>query len=438
MNNTKKPNILVIITDQQQSGMMSCVGNKWLNTPNMDFIANCGVKFSNAYCTNPVCLASRFSMLTGLYPSKIGLKSNDFKNEVKEPLPEYIIQNGLGKLLKENNYKAFYGGKEHLPYMNTETLGFDYVSKDERYELAEQLSQVIEKTDEPFCMFASFINPHDICLMAIRDFAEETNNSRDEKIVSVCKTEIDEIEKIEDEIKRMDKNIFFKELCPTLPDNYEIAKDEPEAILFIQNQREFKKLARERYTDEDWRRHRYIYARLTEQVDEQIGIVLNAVKEKGIWDDTIIIFTSDHGDMDASHKMEHKTCLYNESVRVPFIIKDAKNSKGVSSALVSNGVDLIPTILDYAGIKKPEYLEGKSVKPSAENTMFKLRDTLLVESEFGKMVATENGAYHRYDSGKNNEQYYDNETNKGQMFNQINDVRYADEVSRLQEFLNRQ
>ena len=138
----KFPNILWILTDQQSANMMSCIGNKFVRTPNMDYIARKGVIFENTYCTNPVCLPSRFSLFTGLYPGDVGFKSNEYRKET-DGLPDFIVENGLGKLLKEKGYTAVYGGKEHLPFLNAEALGFDYICSDEREVLAENLSEFI-------------------------------------------------------------------------------------------------------------------------------------------------------------------------------------------------------------------------------------------------------------------------------------------------------
>lgn len=430
----KKPNVLVILTDQQSNTMMSCAGNEWLKTENMDAIANSGMRLTNCYCTNPVCLPSRFSFLTGMYPSEIGVKSNAFKGEMTEPLPSFIKENGLGKLLTENGYHAIYGGKEHFPGFTAQDLGFDYCCRDERDVLSEQFSEKLKTlpNDEPFCMIASLINPHDICLMAIRDFA---NNPNDMFLAERMSVEIGEVDKAIAMSKEFDEQVFFETHCPPLPDNYLPAQDEPEAIKFIQEQRGFKKLAREKYTDKQWRMHRWVYARLTEQVDRQIGKLLDALKESGKWDNTVIIFTSDHGDMDSSHKMEHKTTLYQEATRVPLIVKGLSGKTGVCDSLISNGLDLVPTILDYAEIPPPKYLMGKSLRPLLEGGEYKEREAVTVESELGKMVATKEYSYHLYDDGENREQIFEAKTNPGQMFNQIDEKNMAKAVKQAREYI---
>ena len=97
MNNHNKPNILYLFTDQQSSAMMSCAGNPYLQTPAMDSIAANGIRFDRAYCTNPVCAPSRFSMMTGQMPGKFGIRSNFDAENATVPLK--IRKKTIGYLL---------------------------------------------------------------------------------------------------------------------------------------------------------------------------------------------------------------------------------------------------------------------------------------------------------------------------------------------------
>lgn len=436
----KKPNILWILTDQQSANMMSCMGNRFVNTPNIDYLAKKGVLFENTYCTNPVCLPSRFSLFTGLYPGEIGLKSNEFADEIKEMSPK-LMENGLGHLLKTQGYQAVYGGKQHLPYMSAELLGFDYLCSDEREGLADRFSEYIRNYQEtkPLAMVASFINPHDICLMAISDFAKQSDNDGDQWIVEHFHDAVTEVKAAAQIPVGMHPDVFYECVCPDLPDNYLPAADEPEAIAMMQSKRRFKQLARQQYIDYQWRLHRYAYARLTEQADRQIGKLLAALKDRGMWDNTVIIFTSDHGDMDASHKMEHKTALYQECCKVPLIIKgiDAPADKR-DQRLVSNGLDCICTVMEYAGIQKPEYLRGISLKPVLEESdRVSERNSLIVESEYGTMVVDKKGKYVRYFAGARNEQFYHLDVNPGEQYNQIHEEKYCEHIETLKQAVDR-
>lgn len=402
----KQPNILYICTDQQSEAMMSCSGNKYLKTPAMDYIANNGIRFTRAYTTNPVCSPARVSMMTGRFPGYFKDKEG---NQVREnagsmnipEVSEEIKSTNIAAYLKKAGYNLVFGGKEHLPpSLAPKSLGFIDITDNERDILVEEAANYIRKEhDKPYFMVLSLINPHDICYMAIRDFNE---SARSKKIVENGKIEIATLDKALKLPDGISEEQFFTEYCPPLPPNFEPQEEEALAISFLLDQRPFRRKAREEYTEEQWRMHRWAYARLTEMVDAQIQVVLDALKESGQEENTLIIFSSDHGDNDASHKLEHKTVMYEESANIPF----AAMWKGQIPAgqvnnkdLVSNGLDLLPTVCDYAGIKVKADLRGKSLKPLFEGKAVEWRTTLGVEGEIGRMVVSEDGyKYVRYDA----------------------------------------
>lgn len=421
---SNRPNILFIFTDQQSATMMSCAGNRYVNTPAMDRIANRGIRFERAYCMNPMCVPSRFSLLTGRRGSDISLLNNT-DNHI-DAIPEEITQNGMGWLLREAGYKTAYGGKVHLPKgLTPEDLGFETVSTDERDQLAQDCVDFLSQShDQPFMLVASFINPHDICHMAIRDFAEteqEKSLSRPDRI------EVQEVDKALRLPDGMSRDTFFATVCPPLPDNFEIQQDEPEAIHMMQARSPFKRKARTHYTEKQWRLHRWVYARLTKRVDAQIERVLDALRENGLEDNTLVVFSSDHGDMDASHRMEHKTVFYDEAARIPLLISGAGVShRGVvDNRLVSNGLDLLPTFCEVAGINAPDTLEGLSLMPLLNGEAdVAWRDDLPVESEMGQMILYQQYKYMLHYEGSNREQLIDLLTDPGEMRNAINDPQH--------------
>ena len=101
----KKPNILYIMTDQQSYNMMSCMGNKWLSTPNMDSIAQRGYRFNKNYCSNPVCMPSRFSLLTGHYASEVGVKENTTIAN-KKKTKEIVAKDSIGHVFRNAGYQT--------------------------------------------------------------------------------------------------------------------------------------------------------------------------------------------------------------------------------------------------------------------------------------------------------------------------------------------
>jgi choline-sulfatase len=108
---SNRPNIIVIITDQQSATMMSCAGNKWLKTPAIDSLAATGTRFELAYCGNPVCLPSRFSMFSGYYPSRVGIRHNGDGNKV-DASP--LAANSMGQVFRRAGYVTAYGVRRNV------------------------------------------------------------------------------------------------------------------------------------------------------------------------------------------------------------------------------------------------------------------------------------------------------------------------------------
>jgi len=179
-----------------------------------------------------------------------------------------------------------------------------------------------------------------------------------------------------------------------------------------------------------WRLHRWLYCRLNEMVDRKIGIVLDALREAGLENNTLVVFTSDHGDLDGAHRLEHKTLLYEESVRVPFILSfEGRIPAGQvdNIHLVSNGLDLLPTLCDYAGIPVPEGLDGRSVRAVAEGREADpaWRDHVVAESRNSRMVRTARYKYTVYDCGEHRETLVDMQTDPGEMKNLVSNAKLA-------------
>lgn len=400
-----RPNIIYIFTDQQHAGMMSCAGNEWVNTPAMDYIANNGIRFTKAYTTNPVCTPARMSMITGRFPSYFDDKNG---NEVREnwgatrveAIPKEVLTSNIAYFAKQAGYELIFGGKEHLPKgLLPDSLGFTYISDNERGELAKEAANVIrQEHDKPYLMIVSLINPHDICYMAIRDFAE---TPLDSILLAKGQTELSELDRALKIPEGEGEDDFFAKYCPPLPPNVEPQRDEPEAIVKLLSNRSFRQNARIHYSVKQWRMHRWAYARLTEVVDNEIQLILNALQETNSEENTVVMLSSDHGDMDASHRMEHKSTLYEESANIPFLAMwkgQIKPNQVDDKHLVSNGLDFLPTICDYMNVNGTADFRGRSLKPIFENEKITWRETLGVESEVGKMVVSADGfKYLKYD-----------------------------------------
>ena len=414
----KRPNILVIMTDQQSAHMMSCTGNRWIKTPALDRLAASGVRFEKAYCTNPVCVPSRFSLQTGRMPSDIGMKWNE-----DLPVPDAVLEQSLGALFSSAGYETAYGGKVHLPgeVKNIESNGYRCLTQDDSQGLADACVQFLKQTHEtPFFLFASFINPHDICYLAINDALRANGSQPIDNVGSkTCEDVADAI--------RANISALGETLTP-LPANHAIDESEPQSITseYLTHEHQgahYRSHAREEWRDREWRVFRHVYRELTEMVDAEIGQVLDALRDAGLDKDTLVVFTSDHGDMDGAHRLQHKSVLYEEAARIPFII----SHKGVipegvvdDEHLVSNGLDLLPTLCDAASIKCPEGLQGSSLLPVARgDTDVAWRDHVVGESLHGRMLRTDKFKYVIYFSGDNREQLFNLDDDPGETTNLV-------------------
>ena len=399
-----RPNIVLIMTDQHQAEALSIAGNLNLHTPNLDKLAKTGIRFENAYVTFPLCVPSRSSIFTGKYPHTLGVNSN------KEGENKMLVadkQKSLGNLLREAGYDCAYGGKWHAPEAEiSEGNGFDKIAGFGDMPLAQKSIDYLKSkkgSTKPFFLVASFDNPHNICEWARNEPLAYGNV----KPAPLIKT-------------------------PQLPINFKKGLTFPEALQLEQDI-DPKSYPTRNYTSEDWRQYRYTYYKLIEQVDAQIGKIIDAIDDLGLRDNTVIIFTSDHGDGNASHGWNQKTALFQESIKVPFIIshKSTTNSnKQVQGTLISNGIDLFPTICDYAGIAMPKDLLGRSVKPIVEGkTKEDSRKFVVVETKFegngaygtmGRALITKKYKYVVYSWAKNREQFFDLEKDPHEMKNLIN------------------
>lgn len=396
------PNILFIITDQHHARMLSSAGNPYLKTQALDTMARSGIRFSRAYVTNPVCVPSRISMATGMMAGRFGV----FNNGMKATIPKHVDDNSLGKLIKSAGYDTFYGGKVHMaPKLSPLKAGYDEICKDQRDQLpGECIEFMTRKRERPFFAVASFINPHDICFA----YNARQPNRKGKPLVDQLYREAEALP--EDQL-------------PPLPENSAIPDREPDAI-----EANMKisattpaKLIRKDYNERDWRNYRWIYCRLTERVDAQIGRLLDALKKNGLEQNTLVIFTSDHGDMDGSHRLASKNVFYENSVGVPFIMQ----YKGVipagvvdNKSLISNGLDVLPTLCDYAGVSLPDHLLGRTIRPLAEGRGDNVRRPYIVaENNTGRMLRSDRYKYCVYTEGKIRESLVDLQTDPGEMKN---------------------
>jgi arylsulfatase A-like enzyme len=418
-DNVGKPNIVVILTDQQHARMLSAAGNAYLKTPAMDEIAANGIRFAQAYCTSPVCGPARSSILTGMMPHQTGVEWNG-----------QAIKNSLsnsGRIFRKNGYETVWAGKWHLPkaYIQSNddkdesTADFTFLPfwdvNKEHHGLGSETDPPLTRAvvsylkdydkKRPLFLTVSYHNPHDICMYARKDGWTSKNDSLLEIRYFGFKAKLAPI--IGEDPHHLDN-------LPPLPHNHAIEKDEPK---FITEKRIHHKeygietmFANQEFDSIEWQGYLNAYHRLTEMVDVEIGEVLQALKDNGFWENTMIVFSSDHGDGAAAHKWAAKLSFYEESASIPMIVSwpEMKEKGLVDRENAVSQIDILPTLLDYAGIESQQKFLGSSLLPLAEQkkplwrdyTVVELADYKKDESRKGRMIRMGHFKYSIYSTGE--------------------------------------
>jgi len=382
----ERPNILLITTDQQHHRLTGHAGDRYVRTPALDRLAREGTSFGLTYVANPVCVPARYSLLTGYMPHRFGgLETN--RQSTGEPLPtiaDWVSTPTVGPCLRAAGYETFYGGKLHvegLPMFNREAerrFGFRCLIDNSREELALRARDFLlgrgqgARQRDPFFLWASFINPHDICRLVDR------------------------------ETGKFSAGELTLDRCPPLPANFAPTRDEPrwiasfrdgtlgdESSLELGLNRRFGRSS-QAWTDAEWRLYRGAYRSFMGDVDRQIGIVLDALRESGLEPDTVVIFTSDHGDHDGEHRLTMKRSFYEAAVHVPLLVRwpgQVAAGRVDETHLVNNCSDLLPTLCDLAGVAAPAGLPGRSFARLARGEdPARWRDYVVSETVAGRML----------------------------------------------------
>lgn len=402
------------MTDQQSATALSCAGNSDVQTPNMDRLAAHGVRFENAYCALPLSGPSRGAMFTGHTPAEVGMQENGTR------MPDSLRTRSLGTLIEQAGYTTAYAGKWHV-HTNSlpgkQAFGFEKIHDHGDTGLAEAAVGFLRrKHTKPFFLVASFDNPHNIC-----EYARHQN------------------------LPYATINEPTLEACPNLPDNFNVAPYDAD-VLAYEKSLSYRLYPTRNYTPDDWRRYRNAYFRLVETVDREIGKIIDELDRQNLWKNTVIVFTSDHGDGSGAHQWNQKTVLYEEVVNTPFIVclPGSKHAGRVLPQLINNGVDLLPSVCDWAGAKVPPACQGVSFRAIAESgdAQTEHQPYVVTETVFaqtggtqGWMVRTPQYKYVLYEAGKNREMLYDMTNDRGEMRNLAIEQRHEDTVKQHRTLL---
>ena len=366
-------NVLLLWSDEQRPDTLGCYGNPRVSTPHLDRLAAGGALFEQAYCTQPVCSPSRASALTGLYPHTHGVRRC---NVVLDPAVPT-----LAELLRAQGYAGGYVGKWHLGrelqpqrgfqdfWASTEDmythfdategtsdyhrflcdrgyvpqdpgrLGFPIFSRETAARLPEEVGKpafiaqecirfLETYRDRPFILSANFLEPH-------FPFFGPLDDLYDPDSVTLPPS-------------------WYGELDPSVPRHYHLRRR--------QYARDTHYVASD--DEHSWKELTARYWGLCTLVDKYVGRILDRLEALGLAEDTIVVYTSDHGDMMGEHRLVTKCVQYEGAVRVPLLIR--------APGLVPDGrrletpvslVDLTPTLLDLLGFPVPGHMQGRSQVP---------------------------------------------------------------------------
>ena len=365
----RPPNLLFIHTDQQHFETIRALGCEWISTPNLDRLSRSGTSFDLSYSANPVCCPARSCWYTGRTSSETRVVEN--ARPIRADLPD------SGQWFRANGYETVYAGKWHIPGRKVEesfrvlTGGFGLGEHgDGAVSRAAQGFLTSYSGDKPFFLSLGFLQPHDICYW-IMERGEMLNRLGRE-----------DLPPIPESLSEAD--------LPPLPPNFQYDQREPETFV-AQMRGKFRTNLRERWTERDWRYYRWAYYRHVEMVDAEIGRVLDALDSSGRVRDTLVVFSADHGEGMGMHQTVLKHFLYDEAARVPLMISWpewlAQNRR--DRVHLASGLDVLPTLCDFAGIPAPPKARGRSLRPLLEDRNPEWREFVVSESATtGRMIRT--------------------------------------------------
>ena len=376
-DNNKKPNILFIMSDDHTTNAISAYGSRLANiapTPNIDRLASEGVLMDNVFCTNSICTPSRAVIMTGEYSQNNGVKTldDDFDKE----------RENIAKILKKAGYQTAMIGKWHL---HTEPTGFDYYNvlpgqgkynnpllkekgkpwKDhnkggEKYEgyvtdvITDQTIDWMDNRDKekPFFLMSHHKAPHGLWEFAQRhaelfkdvDIPEPESLYTNENHGPIHGEKYGSSISSRNPGRNMLAQVTSKK-WPTGPINVSGMSDKEKVSATYQ-----------KYLKD--------YLRTVAAIDENVGRILDYLDENGLTENTIVIYTSDQGQFLGEHDYFDKRWMYEESLRMPFVMRYPKEIKPKQrNSDMTLNVDFAPTFLDYAGVEKvPSYMQGKSFR----------------------------------------------------------------------------
>jgi arylsulfatase A-like enzyme len=376
------PNILVLMTDQQRADCMGCAGHPRIRTPNMDRLAAGGMRFTQACTSSPLCMPARASFICGRHVHSHGIWHNE-----GELAPD---AESLFRRLQQAGYYTAHIGKSHYyghpvpdmrarePYMHTR--GFDFVNE----------------TPGPWATLKTDCHMTDEwaekgLLDVFRNDYRKRWALRDEAPVWPSPMPVDDY--LDSYVGR--KAVEFVEACDR-PQPFCLFVgfggphepwDAPGEYATMYRPRKMPRAIPATGKDGDPRLTRKRIAAIRASyygkislIDRWVGEILDACERRGVFNDLFVVFWSDHGEMAGDHGRLYKSCFYEGALRVPLIFRlPGRIKAGATSDALTATVDLMPTILEAAGVPVPDTCEGASLWPVLQDPCARVRDEVLSE-----------------------------------------------------------
>ncbi len=438
-------NVLFIMSDDLNNSI-GCYGHPLVKTPNIDRLAARGVRFERAYCQYPLCGPSRNSLLTGLYPNSSGILSNG--QIFRQTIPKHI---SLPQAFRRNGYFAIRIGKMYH-YNVPKSIGTNGHDDPGSWEMEMNPAGCDRLLEEP-----------DIFSLRPGSFGGTLSwyASPREDLLHTDGIQATDATWVLERCARDRSRPFFlglgfyrphtpyvspkayfqkypKRRMPVVRGIAEDQKDIPPLGLAS------RKKEQDLMTDDLRQQAVQAYFASITFMDAQVGRVLDALDRLGLADNTIVLFTSDHGYHLGEHGLWQKMSLFEESTRVPLIIADPRfGKKGTIVRTPVGLVDVYPTLTDLCAIDGPSNLQGQSLKPMLADPAFAGRGWALSEVTrgrrttrvFGYTLRTDRWRYTEWDQGRKGRELYDHDRDPRELKNLADDPDQADRIAKLSEML---
>ena len=373
----EKPNIIYLMSDDQSTYSMGCYGNADVKTPNMDQLAKEGMIFDNHYVTTAICMASRATVMTGMYEYKTGCNFSHGEMMTSTWKKSYPI------LLREAGYMTAFAGKFGFEMRETpEGPKLDYPAQDfDKWGGAPGQTHYETSKNKSMAAYAKEY-PHSTLSYGAfgRDFIKEAVSAKKSFCLSISFKAPHKPATPDPKFNDIYAGKKFKK-----PANYGREHGEH----FSKQSKQDRQYSRfhewnysDKYDEVMATYHQQIYA-----IDVALGMIRKALKENGVEKNTVIIYTSDNGFFCGSHGYGSKVLPYEESSRVPLIIYDPRNEnsgKQIRSEALTANIDFAPTILKLAGVEIPNNMDGKDLMKLYDDPKSANHESIALINVWGK------------------------------------------------------